>query len=399
MEEAFLECGGYSKKISKIANKILEERRLSGENITKKEIEELQSYINQAYQIILNNVNTFGVSNAGVVISNSINSLSDIIDQKGDISGIIATADQISKQEIVKDFEEKLNKKDSNISVGTIRMGGLISGLSQESMLITQKLFSIELQNQIAMLYASAKMGNLNDTANISEIEGVSKIVLQHPELDEKSRRALYASMMRLGSLKSEVTNQTLENIADNYKIDIYKMDENGKRSIDLLKLQDMYQESVREVNPKAAEKTLEDFRKMSIKRAKIKVEQKVYNEDSAKDIVSFEKAYEARIEYNKYLRGINKKYREGDIEGLEELMKSSPEYAIQAVKDILSWQQNPIKTSRKNQLMQQGLIMGNILTSIKKEKDNTTIENLTEGINMFEIQQKGKSEVDDYEL
>lgn len=399
-EDVFLDCGSYSEKLSKIANKILHERRFSGEQITKKDIDEVQTNIYQAYQTILSNVSTYGATNAEIVISNSVNSLNDIVSAQGNLSAIVAVADEISKKEILEDIEKSPKREDSEGVTAVVGGIALATGMTDATTtLITNKLYNMELQKSINAFYEGAKKGDINDTAMINDIERITAFMSSNPELNEKNSRALYAWMMRLQAYKSDIANQVLEQAANYYGIDIYSINEDGKKTIDSSKIEEMYRESVKDVNPKAASKTIEDFEEVSYRAAERKVKQKAYMGDEPKDIVSYEEEFIAQREYIKFVREINQEYRNGNLGRLEELIKSSPEYATRATNDIFSWQQNSLKPARKEQLMQQGLVMGNMLTSIKKEKSDLDIENLTKKVNMFEHTQQRDSQEDDYQL
>lgn len=397
----FLDCGSYSDKLSKIANKILEDKKFSGEKITKKDIETVQDTIYQAYQRILSNVKGCNVSNPALIISKSVNSLSCIVDKKSDVSSIIAIADEVSQNEIIEEYENiQINSSGSSFSsnIGNIIMAESIIDGSKE--LVSKQLYNIELQNDINSLYTGAQIGDQLSTAKINEIEKITNFVGSNKQLDEKSIRGMYARMMRMAALKDQIANQVIINVADNYGIDIFETDESGKKTLDLLKLQSKYQESVRGVNPKAAEKTIEDFKELAIGAASREIEKGTYLGTMTRDIISFEEGAKSKRELVSFERRINQEYKAGNIGVMEELLKASPEYAIQMTQDLFKWQQNPkLQNARREQLQKQGMILGNIVAAIKKGKTEVLVDNLNsqdDCSNNFSVQQ---DQEDDYQL
>lgn len=394
-EDIFVNCGSYSEKLSKMANKIIQERKLSGEKITKKDVDEVENNVYKAYQMILTNVSAYGVDNLDIVISNSVNLLDDIITTRGDISGIVSTADDISKKEIIKDMENI--QKEEKTGAGIVIAGtGAYLASDAINELITNKLFNSKLIQEINTLYGYAESGNVSDVANINETENLVKFMTTHSQIDSKSSRALYTFMMRAAVLDNQTVNEVIEQAADYYGIDIFSIDNEGNREIDLLKIQKGYQDSVKDVNPVAATKTVEDFRKLSSVAAEKKVKQKAYVGDEVKDITSFEQAYIEQRSYTNFMKKINEKYRMGDFSGMEDLFRTNPEYATRATKEVLSWQQMQSRPMRKAQLERQGITMGEMLQSQKKQTSNLNIEDITKGVNMFESKEQDGQE-DDY--
>ncbi len=390
-EDIFIECGSYAAQLSEIAKNIIVQRRENGEKITQKDIRDTEANIFEAYQRILSNTKD------GNTISEAVNGLAKLIERKGDISNIVEQADQIVKQVV----QEKENvKTTSNTDVQNTAVLVTAAALSKDiGESIVDKIFSVELQKEINSNYKDASKGKIEAVASVNEIEMTLDLLNSHKELDDATKRALLARMMRMASSEKETDIKALGEIAKKCGLDIFSEKENGESSVDLQKLQQLYSEEIRKVNPKAAQRTIEDFAGLVKKSAEREIEKKTYsNPERTLQIGLLER--EEKRKLIELERKINTAYRDGNLIEVQELIRENPDQATLIVQNLFKYQQLPnLSASKANDLRDEGIILGEMLSEVRKEEqEKAQISAITAQVDLFNpnMHEKDTQDIDD---
>ena len=380
-EDIFIECGSYGPQLSEIAKNVVTQRRENGEIITEKDIRDIESNVFEAYQRILSNAKD------KKTISEAVNDLANLIERKGDISNIVEQADQIAKRVVLDDIIEKESAQTKSGTVvqatAVVVTAAELSKNDNESIL--DKLFNKELQEKINSDYKDASEGNIEAVANVNEIELMTDFLNSHKELDDKSKRALLARMMRLAALKTEQGTKVLGEVAKTCGFDIFSENENGESSVDLQKLQQLYSEEVGKVNPKAAQRTIEDFAEMIKKSASREIERGTYSKPGRTLQIGLLEREERR-KLTELERKINIAYRDENLIEVQELIRENPDQAKLIIQNLFQLQQLPnLSASKANDLKDKGIILGEMLSEVKKEEqERTEISAITAQVKLF---------------
>lgn len=355
MEEKdyFINCGGYASKLSKIAQEILEERRKNGEIITKKDVDFTANSLYEAYNTIVANFND------DKFVSKAVDDLAIMVDRLGDISNIVELADEVSKKIAYEEFYKENDEENiglTGISAVAMVGNGLAKGFAMEN--IVNKLYGTGLQKQINTMYAQAMSGDINSIAKINEIDKITSLADANETLDEKSTRGMLARMMRMAALNDETNNQVLTQLAEHYNMDIFQTDKSGNKILDINKLQDKYHDSVSKVNPKAAQMTIDDFKKIAMKSAQREKEKGTFSKLDQTIQSSVEQKAKNR-ELIQFEKIVNSAYRNKEYSTVKKFLNDNPDLGRKMVEDVFEWQKNVNPLGPKSsQLQMQGELM-----------------------------------------
>lgn len=334
-ENILSSCGKYSDDLSEIAKLIIKEKSKE-EPITQKLITDTEHEVFETYQQILKN--SKNSNEIGSVISESIKRLSETVKQGNNFDNLKNVADTISK-DVVIETKNNFEKDNKNTAENIVATAVIVGSITNEKNIV-DKIYNLQLQNDINSLYGEAQNGNEESIAKVNEIEKITSLANMNQTLDEKTRRGLLARMMRLAAINDKTCKKVLTQIANQYGIDIFSVNEKGEKILDLAKLEETYSTCIAEVNPNAAKMKIEDFAKLVEKSAKDEKDKGTYSKQGRNiQEVTLEDARRKKL--IKFEQQVNKAFEDNDLQTVQKLVESKPDLAILMSQDLLKWSQN----------------------------------------------------------
>ncbi len=367
-ENILSNCGKYSDDLSKIAKTIIEQDFKNNKNLSiTKKVTETQYEVFEAYQQILKNATN---SNAiGSVISESIKRLSETVKLGENFDNLKNVAGIISKN-VVMEANYNFEKDDQNTAEDVVATAVIAGNLKNEKNSVN-KIYNLQLQNDINSLYDKAQNGDEETIAKVNEIEKITVLANNTPTLDEKMRRGVLARMIRLASIDDETCKEVVIQIANNYGIDIFSVNEKGEKILDLEKLEETFQICVAEVNLSVAKMTIEEFGKLVEKSAKDEKDKGTYSKPG-RNIQGAVLEGERSRELIEFEQQVNKAFRNNDIQAVEKLVEDKSDLAALMIQDLSKWSQNEkISKEVANSLKNRSTTIESMIRKKQQSQDN----------------------------
>lgn len=368
--------GGNSDRIGNIVGKIIETRVENGEHLDQKDIAEIQTQVESSYNRIVEAAERagmrFGINSQNVITK----SLTYLENYRGDISDIKGAVDsqclKAINDEIIETKGPEQTEKSTSPLAGIVSVAvGAIA--NQIEHVIVENLLTKETRENINNEYQAAAKGDINAVSTIFEIEKLTSLASKNPvTLDEKTTRGVLARMMRMAGTENKTAESVLLQMAERYGMnDLILTGSDGSKSFNAMQLQRNYQSAVSKVNPKAATKTLQDFRMLSLKSAQKQLESGEYSKPG----LTIEQRNRDDIENDKltqFEKRVSLAYRNNDLDQVSALVATNPEYGQAMARDLTKWSQNPrLSPDKATSLSAQISCINGIINKKSKVQDS----------------------------
>lgn len=254
-------CGKHSDKLVEISKLIKEQKKINGEPLTMETILNIDNDIYEAYQTILSNLTD------GVSIAMAINYLEKEVQNGGATKSVKNIASSVSQKVVIENRNKNFHEPKS-IEEEIVAASIANQLIEKDGLKVLDNMFDKNTLTEMNKEIEKAKNGDKKAAGNMETYERAMAFLGKNPELkDEKTERGALGWMMNLASNESELNEKALIAMAKQYGFDILDKAENGEVSVNKEKLEKLYEEKIKVVNPNAAKRKISDFEKISEKR------------------------------------------------------------------------------------------------------------------------------------
>ena len=379
MEDNILtNCGVHTDRLTNLANKIKVQRFGNGETINQKESAQINFEIYEAYQEILSNLKD------GQSIEKAILYLEKEVERNSGATSVKGIAEAVSKKVVQ---ENEINYKSNNVKEEVVAAAVTTSIVANqmiktEGEKVVENVFDYSMLKKVDVSLEKAKLG---DEKSITELEVLKKATIfmgKFKKLDGKLDRGALVLMGRLSKLDSPAAEEVLEKMAKQYEsqLDVFDIDENGKKVVNEEKLQKMLKERLPE---EKFERLQEDsFERINKRTAKRSIDTGIYDGEKAPNSAE---EYVKDIKKDVSLAEIRKKVKEyskdeSGLDKIKELYAMYPDKLKEVLKEKIHWCNRISETGRGIKalpLLQKQVMMISEAIPVKEKefsKDNQDI-------------------------